>query len=87
MAAYSDEMGGWFTRPRPIDIRYVSDPPRVIREKDGPHEARSQVWMRADGKLPDDPLLHVCAVAFASRHDAARLDAACATGWRWARTR
>ncbi len=26
----------------------------------------SQVWMRADGTLPDDPLLHVCAVTFAS---------------------
>jgi acyl-CoA thioesterase-2 len=26
----------------------------------------SQVWMRADGTLPDDPLVHVCAVTFAS---------------------
>jgi acyl-CoA thioesterase-2 len=24
------------------------------------------VWMRADGVLPDDPLLHVCVLAFAS---------------------
>ena len=66
MAAYSDELGGWFSRPRPIDIRYVTDPPRVIRDKGTTREPRSQVWMRADGKLPDDPLLHVCAVAFAS---------------------
>jgi acyl-CoA thioesterase-2 len=66
MAAYSDELGGWFSRPRPIDIRYVTDPPRVIRDREQTREPRSQVWMRADGKLPDDPLLHVCAVAFAS---------------------
>jgi len=66
MAAYSDELGGWFSRPRPIDIRYVTDPPRVIRDQGETGEPRSQVWMRADGKLPDDPLLHVCAVAFAS---------------------
>jgi acyl-CoA thioesterase-2 len=66
MAAYSDELGGWFGRPRPIDIRYVTDPPRVLRDRPGEKEARSQVWMRADGKLPDDPLLHVCAVTFAS---------------------
>ncbi len=66
MAAYSDELGGWFSRPRPIDIRYVTDPPRVLRDKGTTREPRSQVWMRADGKLPDDPLLHVCAVAFAS---------------------
>jgi acyl-CoA thioesterase-2 len=24
------------------------------------------MWMRADGKLPDDPLLHACVVAYAS---------------------
>src|SRR4029079_18719928 len=27
---------------------------------------RQRLWMRADGKLPDDPLLHVCIVAYAS---------------------
>ena len=26
----------------------------------------SRVWMRADGTLPDDPLLHVCVLTFAS---------------------
>ena len=66
MAAFSDELGGWYSRPRPIDIRYVSDPPRVLREQSGPKEPVSKVWMRADGRLPDDPLLHVCLVAFAS---------------------
>jgi acyl-CoA thioesterase II len=52
-------------RQRPIDVRYVADPPWVTREH-GPHEARNQVWMRADGKLPDDDLLHVCVLAYAS---------------------
>ncbi|HEY2985100.1 MAG TPA: acyl-CoA thioesterase II, partial [Jatrophihabitantaceae bacterium] len=28
----------------------------------GPH----RVWLRADGRLPDDPLVHVCALTFAS---------------------
>ena len=65
MAPYAEELGGWYTRPRPIDVRYVGDPPRVARDGDV-REARSQVWMRADGRLPDDPLLHVCAVTFAS---------------------
>ena len=32
----------------------------------GYRKPSSQVWMRADGRLPDDPLLHVCAVTFAS---------------------
>jgi acyl-CoA thioesterase-2 len=66
MANHSDVLGGWFSRPRPIDIRYVTDPPLVLRDTPGEKEARSQVWMRADGTLPDDPLLHVCLVTFAS---------------------
>jgi len=27
---------------------------------------RQQVWIRADGELPDDPLLHACVVAYES---------------------
>jgi acyl-CoA thioesterase-2 len=74
MADYDEELSGWFARPRPIDIRYVTAPPRVLRDVPGEKEARSQVWMRADGKLPDDPLLHVCLVTFAS--DITLLDSA-----------
>ena len=65
MEPYADELGGWYARPRPIDIRYVTDPPRVAKDS-GRREASSRVWMRADGTMPDDPLLHVCAVTFAS---------------------
>ena len=65
MRPYADELGGWYTRPRPIDVRYVGDPPRVAKDS-GERRPTSQVWMRADGTLPDDPLLHVCAVTFAS---------------------
>jgi acyl-CoA thioesterase II len=65
MQPYADELGGWFTRPRPLDVRYVGEPPRVAKDS-GVRQPRSQVWMRADGTLPDDPLLHVCAVTFAS---------------------
>jgi acyl-CoA thioesterase-2 len=65
MAEYADE-GGWFGRSSPMDTRYVTDPPRVLRDRAGEKQARSQVWMRANGRLPDDPLLHVCAVTFAS---------------------
>src|SRR3954468_24218669 len=35
----ADEMGAWFTRPRPIDTRHVPVPPR---------SAAQQVWLRAD---------------------------------------
>lgn len=65
MAPYQDEHDGWFSRPRPIDIRYVGDPPRVAVDT-GERRSSSQVWMRADGTLPDDALLQVCLVTFAS---------------------
>jgi acyl-CoA thioesterase-2 len=56
---------GHLQRSRPIDIRYVNDPPWVTRET-GRRPARNQVWMRADGKLPDQDLLHVCVLTYAS---------------------
>lgn len=51
--------------PKPIDLRYVDDPPWQQHGL-GPREGLSRVWMRADGKLPDDPLLHVCVLTYAS---------------------
>ena len=53
------------SRPRPIDVRYV-DPPPWERHGAGPTTGWYRVWMRADGRLPDDPLLHVCVLTFAS---------------------
>ncbi len=65
VAPFADELGQWARLPRPFDLRYVDDPPWVQRAG-GPREPRSRVWMRATGVLPDDPLLHVCAMTFAS---------------------
>jgi acyl-CoA thioesterase-2 len=65
MRAYADKLGAVARLPRPIDIRYVTDPPWELRDR-GPAEARSRVWMRADGRLPSDELLHVCVLAYAS---------------------
>jgi acyl-CoA thioesterase II len=62
---FAEKLGRMATMPRPIDIRYVTEPPWKSRDS-GPRDARSQVWMRADGKLPDDELLHVCVLTYAS---------------------
>jgi acyl-CoA thioesterase-2 len=52
--------------PQAFDVRYVDDPPWVQRAQ-GPRESQPhRIWLKADGKLPDDPLLHICAVTFAS---------------------
>jgi acyl-CoA thioesterase II len=52
-------------RPRPIDLRYVDDPPWLPRGAETVHN-HQQVWFRAKGEMPEDPLLHVCAVTYAS---------------------
>jgi acyl-CoA thioesterase-2 len=64
MAKYADKLGPLARMPRPIDVRYVTDPPWELRGQG--NEARNQVWMRADGTLPDDELLHVCVLTYAS---------------------
>lgn len=51
--------------PRPLDLRFVAAPPWSAR-RDPPGADPVRVWMRADGTLPDDPLLHVCLLTYAS---------------------
>ncbi|MFJ9863307.1 acyl-CoA thioesterase II [Streptomyces sp. NPDC101165] len=54
-----------------IDLRYVDEPP--YGKFGEPREPRSQVWFRANGKLDDDPLLHVVLATYVS--DMTLLDA------------
>ncbi len=63
----------WWDRPGPIDARPVTTPVSLVRSQGLGGQERSLLWMRANGRLPDDPLVHVCAVAFAS--DMTLLDA------------
>ena len=63
LAAHRDRIGDWFDRPRPIDTRYVPPDPAL---EPGVKSDGQLVWMRADGALPDDPVLHACIVTYAS---------------------
>ncbi|MFH8771386.1 acyl-CoA thioesterase II [Streptomyces sp. NPDC017958] len=54
-----------------IDLRYVDEPP--YGKFGEPREPHSQVWFRANGKLDDDPLLHVVLATYVS--DMTLLDA------------
>jgi acyl-CoA thioesterase-2 len=51
-------------RAHPIERRYV-DGPSWDRGPDDRSGVQS-LWMRANGVLPDDPLLHVCLLTYAS---------------------
>jgi acyl-CoA thioesterase-2 len=67
----------------PIDIRYIG-PLSVEASVDPALRApTSMAWIRADGELPDDELLHVCLVTYAS--DMTLLDSVLlANGLSWA---
>ena len=53
----------WFKRRHPIDQRFVGELPWSPKRS---KEPRQQIWIRADGELPQDPLLHACVITYAS---------------------
>jgi acyl-CoA thioesterase-2 len=62
-AAIPETIRGYFERERPIEV-YPVEMERYLS-----HEPRAPVfnlWMRATARLPDDPVLHQCALAYAS---------------------
>ncbi|MDE0236086.1 MAG: acyl-CoA thioesterase II [bacterium] len=48
---------------RPIELRYVTGSPT---ERGQSRESRLQVWLRATGTLPENPVLHTCMFTYAS---------------------
>jgi acyl-CoA thioesterase II len=63
MAPYREMLGDWYDRPRPIDTRYVDAPPV---ERSSYRTPFQKVWLRADGTLPDNAVLHACVATYAS---------------------
>lgn len=60
---WADQLSDFLSRPHPIDHRFVGELPWIAK---GPRPPSQQLWIKADGKLPDDPLLHACIVTYAS---------------------
>ena len=57
------EIDEWFKRQHPIDQRFIGELPWSKNRSKDPHQ---RLWIKADGTLPDDPLLHACVVTYAS---------------------
>ena len=57
------EVDEWFKRQHPIDQRFIGELPWSPTRSKDPDQ---RLWIRADGTLPDDPLLHACVVTYAS---------------------
>ena len=61
-----DEWGDadeWFKRHHPIDQRFIGELPWSPARAKVPYQ---RLWIRADGALAPDPLLHACVVTYAS---------------------
>lgn len=56
-------MRAYWERERPIDMRVVDVSRYMNREKKEPVQ---HIWLRANGVLPDDPVLHQAVLAYAS---------------------
>lgn len=74
LAPYRERIEVWATLPRPFEVRYATDTPWSARGAGPQPGATTKVWFRADGTLPDDPLLHTCLLAYMS--DLTLLDSA-----------
>ena len=62
----------WLLEPRAVEVRQVR--PVALIDPD-PAPPLAHTWLRAIGPLPDDPVLHMAVLAYAS--DATLLDIAC----------
>lgn len=58
-----DNMRSFWSREHPVDIRPVDLSRYLSRE---PGEPLQYVWLKTNGRLPDDPQLHQCLLAYAS---------------------
>jgi acyl-CoA thioesterase II len=58
-----DPVRRYYERERPIELRPVEFT-RYLGKKS--EEARFNVWIRTTGRLPDDPSIHRCVLAYAS---------------------
>ena len=62
-AAWGKTMGDDWLHNRPFDSRNCDWGPRDRLRNLPPHQ---RIWLRADGTLPDDPVLHACLVTYVS---------------------
>jgi len=65
LRGYEKTVPGFASAPRPIEWRYTNDPAWVMRKKGG-RLPYNRVWMKADGELPDDPVLHTATMVYSS---------------------
>lgn len=61
--ALPENMRSYWQRENPIEVRPVDVSRYLSRESRPPAQ---HIWLKASGRLPDDPRLHQCVLAYAS---------------------
>ena len=64
VGAVDHPVAQFWAKARPFDIRHVGSP--IYFKVDGEHVAHQAVWIRLLDDLPEDPVLHTAALAYAS---------------------
>ncbi|MDZ5446358.1 thioesterase family protein [Micromonospora sp. 4G57] len=65
-AGRTDRLTPLWRRSRPLDVRFEEPPAALDHELTHQPRPGQRLWVRADGPLPEDPLLHACLLVYAS---------------------
>ncbi|ATA28816.1 acyl-CoA thioesterase II [Mycobacterium lepraemurium] len=65
LRGYEETVPHFVNALQPIEWRYTNDPAWVMRTK-GERLPHNRVWVKALGKLPDDPVLHTATMVYSS---------------------
>ena len=65
LTGYEDQVPLFVNALHPVEWRYTNDPSWVMRKKRGQLDY-NRVWVKADGDLPSDPLLHTATMLYCS---------------------
>jgi acyl-CoA thioesterase-2 len=65
LRGYEDTVPWFVNALQPIEWRYTNDPSWVMRDK-GERLDYNRVWVKADGAMPDDPVLHTATMLYCS---------------------
>ena len=64
LGEFDHDVARYWSNQRAFDVRHIPSP--IYLTVDGERSPRQAVWMRAFGRLPDDPNQHRAALAYAS---------------------
>jgi acyl-CoA thioesterase-2 len=65
LRGYEDTVPHFVNALRPVEWRYTNDPAWVMRDK-GERLDYNRVWLKTEGAMPDDPVLHTAALVYSS---------------------